>query len=211
MTITADDDAFATTLSMLTGLDKRVVLAWTVAETSGGTNGVRGYNFLNIGNTDSNPYGGPRWNSPQEAAQGTADWLRKNPASGAVILAAAGKPPDQQLAAIASSPFASSHYGNPPGTNLVRDYNGLTTAGQLGGLVESIPVVGSVASGAAGAAKTVADGISSTAGLVTAIGSPTFRYGAAVVALLAVALILMLRRPIGKAVSAGAKVAAVAA
>lgn len=229
MTITADDQTFATHLSTLSGLDQRVVLAWTVAETSGGTAGVRGYNFLNVGNTDSNPYGGPRWGSPDEAAQATYTWLLQNPASGRNILASAGQTPQQQLSAIAASPFASSHYKDPSGKvggNLVSAYNGLTTAGRIGGLLQ-IPLagvqgaistgdagtIGNAIGGAQAAPKAVSGAISSikdVGSFFAFLGGTSFRYGAAFLVLVVLALVIVLRKPIAKTVGTGVKAAAVA-
>jgi hypothetical protein len=216
MTITADDQTFATHLSMLSGLDQRVVLAWTVAETSGGTSGVRGYNFLNVGNTDTNPYGGSHWNSPAEAAQGTYTWLLQNPASGRQILASAGQSPQQQLSAIAASPFASSHYKDASGKiggNLVRDYNGLTLGGRIGELIVPAPVGGaaqSAGSAALAPVKAVTQPIKDVSSLISALGCPAFRYGAAFVILAGLALVILFRKPLVKTAVSGAKVAAIA-
>lgn len=209
MTITADDQTFATHLSMLSGLDQRVVLAWTVAETSGGTSGVRGYNFLNVGNTDSNPYGGPRWSSPAEAAQGTYTWLLQNPASGRQILASAGQSPQSQLSAIAASPFASSHYRDSSGKiggNLVADYNGLTLAGRIGELIVPAPVGGAAQSAEKATVGAVTQPIKDVGSFLSFLGSPTFRYGAAFVILAIFAFVILFRKPIAK----GAAVAAIA-
>jgi hypothetical protein len=221
MTITADDQTFAIHLSMLSGLDQRVVTAWTVAETSGGTSGVRGYNFLNVGNTDSNPYGGPRWSSPEQAAQGTYTWLLQNPASGRNILAAAGQPPASQLNAIAASPFASSHYTDRSGKvggNLVSAYNGLTLGGQIGGLLQPVTagVQGAISTGGGGTIGNAIGGaqaipaavskIKDVGSLLNFLGGTTFRYGLAFVALTVIALVIFFRKPIAK----GAALAAVA-
>lgn len=221
MTITADDQTFATHLSMLSGLDQRVVASWTLAETSGGTHGVRGYNFLNVGNTDSNPYGGPRWGSPEQAAQGTYTWLLQNPASGKNILASAGQPPAKQLNAIAASPFASSHYTDRSGKvggNLVADYNSLTTAGQIGGLLQPVTagVQGAISTGSAGTIGNAAGAVQAAPKAISSIkdigsffsflGGTTFRYGAAFLVLLVLALVLLFRKPLAQ----GAKLAAAA-
>lgn len=226
MTITADDQAFATHLSMLSGLDQRVVLAWTLAETSGGTSGVRGYNFLNVGNTDSNPYGGPRWNSPAEAAQGTYTWLLQNPASGASILGAAGKSPQEQITGISKSGFASSRYDpqyNPatmrtgdPGrgaTHLTSLYNGLTLGGRIGEIVVPAPVGGaaqSAGNAALAPVKAVTQPIKDVGSLITAVGGTSFRYGAAFVILTVLALVILFRRPLAKGVGTSVKAAALA-
>lgn len=222
MTITADDQTFATHLSMLSGLDQRVVLAWTLAETSGGTSGVRGYNFLNVGNTDSNPYGGPHWNSPAEAAQGTYTWLLQNPASGASILGAAGKSPQEQIAGISRSGFASSRYDpqyNPatmrtgdPGrgaTHLTSLYNGLTLGGRIGEIVVPAPVGGaaqSAGNAALAPVKALTTPIKDVGSFFSFLGGTSFRYGAAFLILLVLALVILFRKPLVK----GAALAAVA-
>lgn len=212
LTITADDQTFSAHLAMLSGLDQRVITAWTVAETSGGTSGVRGFNFLNVGNTDTNPYGGPRWATPAQAAEGTYTWLLQNPASGRGILASAGKSPDQQLSAIAASPFASSHYRDSSGKvggNLVRAYNGLTLGGRIGELVVPAPVGGaaqSAGSAALAPVKAVTNPIKDVGSFFSFLGSGTFRYGAAFVVLLVLAFVIYFRKPILK----GTALAAVA-
>ena len=107
----------------------RVVQAWTIAESGGGTRVVpqTPNNFVNVGNTDSNPTGGSTWPTPEDAADGTYEWLRKNPLSGAVILAAGGKSEYEQLESLWTSPFSSSRYGPPghPGEWLLADYASL--------------------------------------------------------------------------------------
>jgi hypothetical protein len=135
--ITPDCQRFCVRLAAHLTYGLRVVQAWTVAETGGGTSGVRGFNFVNVGNTDSNPFGGPRWTSPEEAADATYQWLRDNPASGAPILAASGGGDQEQLRALWTSPFSSSHYGPPdsPGAWLRADYAALPPAPtQTGGI-----------------------------------------------------------------------------
>lgn len=222
LTITADAQTFATHLSMLSGLDQRVVLAWTLAETSGGTSGVRGYNFLNVGNTDSNPYGGPHWNSPAEAAQGTYTWLLQNPASGASILGAAGRSPQEQIAGISRSGFASSRYDpqyNPatmrtgdPGrgaSHLTSLYNGLTLGGRIGEIVVPAPVGGaaqSAGSTALAPVKAIAKPIKDVGSFFSFLGGTSFRYGAAFIVLTVLALVIFFRKPIAK----GTALAAVA-
>lgn len=222
LTITADDQTFATHLSMLSGLDQRVVLAWTLAETSGGTSGVRGYNFLNVGNTDSNPYGGPRWTSPEQAAQGTYTWLLQNPASGASILGAAGKSPQEQIAGISRSGFASSRYdpqynpavmrtGDPArgATRLTSLYNGLTLGGRIGEIAVPAPVGGaaqSAGNAALAPVKAVTQPIKDVGSFFSFLGGTTFRYGLAFLVLLVLALVIFFRKPIAQ----GAKLAAVA-
>lgn len=120
--LTSGQEAFAATLSRLTGLDRNVVRAWTLAEMSDSYARKRqadgNNNWLNVGYFDS---GAANWaktafKDPNQAAQLTADFL-KGKRWGADqriqnILSYAGKSPTEQLKAIYSSPWASNHYGN---------------------------------------------------------------------------------------------------
>lgn len=107
----------------------RVVQAWALAESGGGTNVVPAtpHNYWNVGNTDSNPSGGSSWPTPEAAGEGTYQWLVANPASGKLIIAAGGHSEQDQLQALWTSPFSSSRYGPPghPGQWLLADYSSL--------------------------------------------------------------------------------------
>lgn len=121
---------FATELAAQTGLDPQVISAWCLAEESGGAAASReaqgNHDWLNIGWTDSGRYGTSDgiWSDPIAAADATAGWLRGQDtipgygrASAGVqsILASAGQPPDQQIAALQRSGWASSGYPDLPG------------------------------------------------------------------------------------------------
>ena len=123
-----------------TGLSRRVIAAWALAEQSGGaakSYRAKGYNnWLNIGAFDSgfgDIYHDPTWRSPDKAAAATADFLkgRRFGASGGIrkILDSAGSDPGAQIAAIARSGWASSGYEG--GASL------RTLYGQLGWMKDS--------------------------------------------------------------------------
>lgn len=117
--LTPGQKTFAKTVAKETGLNPRVIGAQVLAEESGGAAKSReaegNHNWLNIGMTDSGPLGltqNAAWSSPQSAGKATAEFLkgRKYGASPGIqaILGARGKPPEQQIAAIAKSGWASS-------------------------------------------------------------------------------------------------------
>jgi len=127
--LTPGQQQFATELAAQTGLDPQVVASWMLAEESGGAAASReaqGNNdWLNIGWTDSGRYGTTDgvWSNPVTAADATAGWLKGQDtipgygrASAGVqsILATAGQPPAQQIAALQGSGWASSGYPDLP-------------------------------------------------------------------------------------------------
>jgi hypothetical protein len=132
--LTSGQEQFAARLAQLTGLDPRVISAWELAEESGNAAKAyqgRGYfNWLNIGQFDSGPGQiafDAAFKDPITAAEQTARFLegKWGGASSGIraILATAGKSPQEQIAAIASSGWASSHYGG--GANLRATYDEL--------------------------------------------------------------------------------------
>ncbi len=133
--LTPGQAKFAGRLAELTGLDPRVVAAWELAEESGsaaqGREAASNFNWLNIGYFDS---GAGRiafdktFSDPISAAEQSAkflkgEWGGASPSIRA-ILNTAGRAPDEQMAAIASSDWASSHYGG--GANLHGTYDELS-------------------------------------------------------------------------------------
>jgi hypothetical protein len=132
--LTPGQAKFAGRLAELTGLDPRVVAAWELAEESGsaaqGREVASNFNWLNIGYFDS---GAGRiafdntFSDPISAAEQSAKFLKGDwgGASSSIraILNSVGHSPDQQMAAIANSDWASSHYGG--GANLHGTYNEL--------------------------------------------------------------------------------------
>jgi cell wall-associated NlpC family hydrolase len=125
--LTSGQQTFVARLSSMTGLNTRVVAGWVLAEESGsaaqGREAASNFNWLNIGYFDSgtgaiahaSPFG-----NPVSAAEQTAKFLegKWGGASSGIqdILHTVGKPPDDQIMAIANSGWASSHYDN--GANL---------------------------------------------------------------------------------------------
>jgi hypothetical protein len=125
--LTSGQQTFVARLSSLTGLNTRVVGGWVLAEESGsaaqGREAASNFNWLNIGYFDSgtgaiahaSPFG-----NPVSAAEQTAKFLegKWGGASSGIqdILHTVGKPPEDQIMAIANSGWASSHYNN--GANL---------------------------------------------------------------------------------------------
>jgi hypothetical protein len=119
--LTSGQETFAARLAQLTGLSPRVCAAWALAEESGsaaqGRQAASNFNWLNIGYFDSGP-GQIAFNKafadPVTAAEQTANFLKGGwgGASSSIraILSSVGQRPEQQIAAIANSDWASSHY-----------------------------------------------------------------------------------------------------
>lgn len=139
--LTSGQETFVARLAMLTGLNPRVIGAWALAEESSSYASARqaddNHNWLNIGYFDSGP-GAIAFNrafrNPDTAAEKTAEFLegKWGGASSSIraILHTAGESPSQQIAAIADSDWASSHYDD--GANLRGTYDelaGMTVRG----------------------------------------------------------------------------------
>jgi len=132
--LTPGQEKFAGRLAELTGLDPRVVAAWEVAEESGSAaQGTRGRVELQLAQhwllrqrrrKDRLRQG---FGDPISAAEQSAKFLKGEwgGASSSIraILNSVGHTPAEQMAAIANSDWASSHYGG--GTNLRGTYNEL--------------------------------------------------------------------------------------
>jgi len=128
--LTPGQRQFVGELAAQTGLDPQVISAWCLAEESGGAAASReaqnNHDWLNVGWTDSGRCGTADaiWSNPIAAADATAGWLKGQDtipgygrASAGVqsILASAGQPPEQQIAALQHSGWASSGYPDLPG------------------------------------------------------------------------------------------------
>jgi len=134
--LTQQQERFAAELARLTGLDRNVIRAWSLAEMSGSYAAQReregNANVLNIGYFDSGPSDWARqaFRDPVQAARLTADFLegkRWGAAPGIrAILRTAGTNPAAQLRAIYSSPWASSHYNQ--GRDLLATYRSVSGA-----------------------------------------------------------------------------------
>ncbi len=118
---------FIEQLAKNTGLDAGVIAAWVYLEENGSAalsrQSAGNHDWLNVGYTDSGPLGtqNPVWNNPSSAANATANWIKgtwNDPGFGNAaasiqgILATAGQGPQQQIAAIQGSHWASSGYPN---------------------------------------------------------------------------------------------------
>ncbi len=133
--LTSGQQTFAAHLASLTGLDPRVVAAWELAEESGsaaqGRQAASNFNWLNIGYFDSGA--GQiafvkQFGDPVSAAEQTARFLKGTWGGASTgirgILSTVGKPPEEQIMAIANSGWASSHYGG--GANLRATFDELS-------------------------------------------------------------------------------------
>lgn len=132
--LSARQRRFVATLAALSGLNPSVLGAWVWSEEGGKAHPAHGNddNWLNVGWTDSGPVAGtrlPGWKKgPEYAAKMTYNWMQGKgamskawgPASSGIrkILAAAGKGPDAQVAAIGSSGWASSGYAGRLGSTV---------------------------------------------------------------------------------------------
>jgi len=150
-------EVFAQHLAKLTGLDANVIRGWTLAEESSGAAQQRAQqgnnNWLNIGYFDSGAAdwakGGGPFSNPVSAAQATAQFLKGQRwgASPGIrkILGTAGMTPAQQMAAIASSGWASSAYKTSNGLRstyaLVSGQNPGVPPAASPGATPSAPVV----------------------------------------------------------------------
>lgn len=142
--LTSGQEVFGARLVADTGLNEQVVIAWMLAEVSGGnTPGSPAWerqqannnDWLNIGYTGSGNFGtgDSVWSSPVTAADATAGWMKGEtipgfgPASSSStvcgistgirgILAAVGQPPRAQIVTLQHSGWATSCYGvaHPP-------------------------------------------------------------------------------------------------
>ena len=133
--LTSGQAKFAGRLAELTGLDPRVVAAWELAEESGsaaqGREAASNFNWLNIGYFDSGAgkiafdktFSDPISAAEQSAKFLKGEWGGASPSIRA-ILNSVGHSPDEQMAAIANSDWASSHYGG--GANLHGTYDELS-------------------------------------------------------------------------------------
>jgi hypothetical protein len=125
--LTSGQQTFVAHLASATGLNTRVIAGWVLAEESGsaaqGRQADSNFNWLNIGYFDSGTgaiaHASP-FSDPVSAAEQTAKFLKGQwgGASSGIqdILKTVGKPPEDQIMAIANSGWASSHYNN--GANL---------------------------------------------------------------------------------------------
>jgi hypothetical protein len=103
---------FGDALAAFSGLSRKVIEKWLLAEQPPGSPSAPGSNnWLNVQFTDQGP-NGEYWRiaklDPISAARATVEWMRKNQPS---ILGARGKSEFEQEQAIINSGWASSKYG----------------------------------------------------------------------------------------------------
>jgi hypothetical protein len=127
--LTSDQQAFGARLAADTGMNPQVIAAWMLAEESSDAATSRqaasNNDWLNIGYTDSGTYGASDsvWSNPITAADATAGWIKGQdtiPGYGTAssgiqaILKTVGQPAVAQIAALQSSGWAGSGYGDLP-------------------------------------------------------------------------------------------------
>lgn len=128
----ANERQFIAGVSAATGIDPRVLATWIAGE---GHPGDLYNNYMNItaGTAD---YNASRSGSPRSvgtAAAGTAEFPDVQSGITATVAEInalglnhfAGETPRQEIADIAATNWASSHYGGPGGPNLVNDFAGM--------------------------------------------------------------------------------------
>jgi hypothetical protein len=123
---TSAEAQFANYLATKTGLDPRVILTWTRGE--GNPGDLPGYyNYLNIqaataaANNDPITGVGPA-NTAKFGSLSAGEKAALDELNALGLSHEQGKTIAQQFTDIGNSPWASSHYGNPPGQNLLNDF-----------------------------------------------------------------------------------------
>lgn len=143
---------FLTSVSKQTGIDPRVIQAWMQQEGAYAPGGTGNFNYLNLRPYPGDPYSGvssgdfEQFSSVADAIAATVARLKQPFA--APILAAAGKTPSAQIAAIASTGWDSGHYGGMGGINLKNTFarlfgvKALTSKGEGAGAVQTTHLPG---------------------------------------------------------------------
>jgi hypothetical protein len=180
--LTTNQSTFVKELQSQTGLDTQVLAAWVLAEESGSAARQRqtanNNDWLNIGYTGAGTFGAGAaiWKDPIQAADATAQWMRGQhsiPGYGTAshgiqaILSSASASPQQQIAAIQNSGWATSRYPSL-GSLYNQVYNSIATATQL---AEPFIHTPSGQSPQGAAASAVGGAASSVAGELGSIGS----------------------------------------
>ena len=136
--ISAQEAEFINNVAGATGLDPRVMEAWAAGE---GHPGDEAWNYWNITASTARSLGIQPSGELAPASNPTAAFPDPKTGEQATIaeikslgLGNEGKrTPRQQIADIAASPWASSHYGGPGGPNLVADFESLFPSANLDG------------------------------------------------------------------------------
>ena len=176
-----DEATWANAVAKQTGIDPRVLIAWQHAE---GHPGDQAFNSLNMQSQTAQAVGvRPATVLAADTAgfanvqEGITATVREIQALG--LTHEAGRSPAQQIADIAASPWASSHYGGPGGPNLARDFTSLYGSAALGqparpGLqVSSVP--GSSGTGVVGSGS-VLGGVAHDVGSALSFPERAFKF-----------------------------------
>ena len=134
--------AFANAVAAQTGMDPRVIIAWAAGE--GHPGDLPGYfNWLNIQAATARALGVP-YNFVGPAGTAAFGTMARGVQATVLEIQAlgiqGGGTPATQIASIAASPWASSHYGGPGGPNLVADFVSLFGQAALGAAGTPSPV-----------------------------------------------------------------------
>lgn len=167
MPLSPDQAQFVQGVAAQTGIDPRVLIAWGAGE---GHPGDLYHNYMNITATTARSLGVP---VSGVAAANTAEFPDVQTGIDATVkeirslglASLAHKTPRQEIAAIAASPWASSHYGGPGGPNLQ------ATFASLFGGSSSLDTPWQPPSSATGIAGAVGTGSAADAGSVDITGS----------------------------------------
>jgi hypothetical protein len=133
--LSQDELTFVAGVSTQTGIDPRVLLTWIKGE---GSPGDQVHNYMNI-TASTARYNASRFGSPQPSGETiptnnpTAEFASVQDGIAATVAEIRslgltrfkGETPRQEIADIAATNWASSHYGGPGGPNLQRDFAGL--------------------------------------------------------------------------------------
>lgn len=121
-TLDQNEGEFVRGIHNATGIDERVVIAWMYQEGAFKKGGTGGYNYLNI---RSNSGDFAHFSNVQDAITATVAVLRQ-PNMRTIVSMAKTKPtPQQQINAIAASPWDAAHYGGSGGPTLQKTFAGL--------------------------------------------------------------------------------------
>jgi hypothetical protein len=174
-TVPTNEQNFVTVVSNYTGVDPRVLYTWIAGE---GAPGNAYNNYLNIAEPTAQSLGVPTVGT---AAAGTAEFGSLANGVQATIAEIeklglgneAGKTPQTQIADIAATNWASSHYGGPGGPNLVTDFASLYGTGALGSKGQVAPLTMASAAAAGGQGQPVGGlgGLPVIGGAITAGGN----------------------------------------
>jgi hypothetical protein len=112
------------------GIDLNVCRAWFKVENGAGPGQpANNYIFISCTHAPCMTLAGRDWQvyaSPAEGVAAIVSLLQAKDYAG--VLASFGLPPEVQIQAIGESPWCECHYGDPPGTDLLKVYRGVVQA-----------------------------------------------------------------------------------